>query len=160
MVMVAPRCRAVRKSSFLEVYDTNEILTASVRERSTEDDTARLEQLNTRAVLVFQRSCAYWSHCVCCWGYELSVHTTVEISRATGAPVTDLRHIVSRFAFGSVRLRHVRSTTFVARCLLLGILAFSRGAAPCECIQIGAHVGMLFKGVFSHRSAAPRDVCA
>ena len=145
VVLDVPRRRAVRKSSFLEVCNTNEILTASVRKRSTEDDAARLEQLNTRAVLVFQRSCAFWSRCVCFWGYELSVHTTFEISRATGAPVTDLRHVASRFAPGSVRFRHVRSTTFVARCLLLGVLACSRGMFVEQkhlFANAGLHLGM------------------
>ena len=44
-------------------------------------------------------------------------HATFEISRAPGASVTDMRHVVSWFALNSVRLRHVPSTTFVAKCL-------------------------------------------
>ena len=154
VVMDVPRRGAVRKSSLPEVCNTNEILTAPVRERSTEDDAARLEQLNTRAVLIFQRSCAYRSRSVCCWGYELSVHTTVEISRATGASVTDMRHSMSRFAFVSVRLRHVRSITFVARCLLLGVVASSRG------VDVFKSVHMWACFVFLRRSAAPGNVSA
>ena len=88
---------AVRKFSFLEVCDTIEIPPAYVRQRSIE---VPLLILNSST-----------------FAFKGLAHATVEISRAPGASVIDMRHVVSWFALSSVRLRPVRSTTFVAKCL-------------------------------------------
>ena len=88
---------AVRKFSFLEVCDTIEIPPAYVRQRSIEltllilnSSTFAFKGLDTPPL----RSLAH-----------------------PGASVTDMRHVVFWFALSSVRLRPVRSTTFVAKCL-------------------------------------------
>ena len=85
---------AVWKFSFLEVCNKNDTLTASVRRE--------------------------WISLPLLLGLSTQVfHATAEISRTSGAPATDMRHSKSQFALGSVRLCEVRSTAFVARCLLL-----------------------------------------